>query len=60
MTPKDVLNYFGTTYRFGKETKIKPHTLSSWIKKGYIPLNSQVMIERFTNGALKIDYDHIK
>jgi|FreactTroBogLake_1042271.scaffolds.fasta_scaffold50185_2 hypothetical protein len=52
MTPEDVKNYYGSTYRFQKSTGMNATTLHQWLRKGYIPLNAQASLQILTNGAL--------
>lgn len=52
MTIDDVLAFYGSGYRFNKETKISCQSFYKWKTKGYIPIVSQMKIERLTDGAL--------
>ncbi len=56
MKPTDVLNYYGSQYRFAKETKMSGASLCNWLKWGYIPEASQYKIERLTKGKLKTEW----
>ena len=53
MTPVDVLKFYGTRYRFAKETKMSANTLGNWMECGFIPEDAQYRMERITNGQLK-------
>ena len=53
MTLHELKLYFGSGYRFNKITKMSPTTWLNWFKQGYIPLRSQVFIEKVTNGELR-------
>lgn len=55
MTPSEVKHFYGSLYRFNKETKMSCSSLSNWIKWGYVPLLSQLKIETLTQGKLKAD-----
>lgn len=55
MSPEEVLKYYGSKYRFGKETGISPPSLHNWLRWGYIPENQQCKIEVITKGALKAE-----
>ena len=55
MTLQDIRLYFGSGYRFKKLTNMSPSSWANWFKWGYIPVRSQIKIERLTNGALKAD-----
>jgi len=59
MTPQEVKDHFGTRYNFWKQTGLAKYNLNYWFKKGYVPMNSQAFLHRFTNGKLKIDLDLI-
>lgn len=56
MTPKEVYLYYGSTYRFGKETGMASNTLSNWLKWGYVPEDAQYKLERLTAGKLKTEW----
>ena len=57
MTPQEVHDYFGSTYRFNKDTGMSLSNMGYWFKKGYVPIESQAFLHRFTKGKLKIDLD---
>lgn len=59
MTINDILQHYGTGYRFSKETLISTQSFYDWKKRGYIPIGSQMKIERITDGALKADLNHV-
>ncbi len=58
MKPQDVLKYFGTGYRFRKETGMSASTLRNWMIKGQVPKNAQYRIEHITSGYLKTDWSN--
>lgn len=58
MTIEEVKDYFLTGYAFRKATGMSADTFHSWMKKGFVPLKSQLKMERMTNGALKADFTH--
>jgi hypothetical protein len=59
MKPQDVLDFFGSYHYFGKRTGMSPSSLWNWINKTkYVPLNSQVKLEKLTNGKLKAEFEH--
>lgn len=60
MTPKEVKDYFGSAYRFNKETKMSHCTLGNWIKWGFVPEASQYKLERITKGALKTEWSECR
>lgn len=55
MKPKDVLKHYKSKYRFAKETGFAPASLGNWIKRGFIPIPSQLLLERRTNGLFKAE-----
>ena len=58
MTIDDVIKFFGSGYSFNKKTKISCNSFYTWKAKGYIPIVSQMKIERLTAGALKANLNH--
>lgn len=59
MTSEEIKKYFGSTYRFAKETGMSTGNWHFWAKNGYVPVPAQVFLHRFTKGKLKIDLDLI-
>lgn len=57
MSPKEVKKYYKTQYNFHKETGMSAASLGNWIKWGYVPLLSQLKLEKITQGKLKSDWD---
>ena len=55
MTPNDVKEFFKTGYVFEKKTKMSHNTMFNWIKKGFVPVPAQCVLEKITNGQLKAD-----
>lgn len=60
MTIDDIKKYFGTFYRFNKLTGQSINNCYNWQKRGFIPIASQVKIEKLTGGELKASLEHIK
>jgi hypothetical protein len=56
MTPDDVKKYYNSQYNFEKETGMSHSTLGNWLRKGLVPLEAQLKLERLTEGALKADW----
>lgn len=56
MTPKEVYDYFGSQYKFHKETGLAQATLHNWLKWGRIPEDAQYKLERITKGKLKTEW----
>lgn len=60
MTPKEVRGLFVSSYRFMKETGMSHNNLLNWEKKGYIPIESQFVLEELTKGSLKANWGDAK
>lgn len=60
MTIDDIKNYFGTGYRFSKMTGMSHSTWTNWMNKGCIPIESQVKVQKITQGKLKADLRHVE
>lgn len=56
MTPQHVKDYYGSQYRFRKETGMSTSTLGNWLKWGYVPEDAQYRLERLTDGRLKTQW----
>jgi hypothetical protein len=56
----DVYDYFGSGYAMQKSTGLNHSNFKNWRDKGYIPIATQMKIERLTNGELKADLSHCK
>lgn len=59
MTILELIKEYRTGYRFKAETGLSHTCFHNWKKRGYIPIHSQIMIQRLTNGRLKADINHI-
>ena len=53
MTLDDIKSFFGTSYNFHLATGWSHSCYNTWMKKGYIPIKSQIKLEEFTMGKLK-------
>ena len=53
MTPQQVWDYYGSSYKFHKQTGMSNASIVNWMKWGYVPEDSQYRLERLTEGALK-------
>lgn len=60
MTIEDVERYFGSGYRFAKESSYSHSTYYMWKKRKRIPLIAQLRIQELTNNALKADMEELK
>lgn len=52
MTFEDILEYYKTQYNFHKLTGMSVNTFKNWQVLGYIPMRSQLVLERLTDGIL--------
>jgi DNA-binding transcriptional regulator Cro len=53
MTPQQVWDYYGSSYKFHKKTGMSNASIVNWMKWGYVPEDSQYRLERLTKGELK-------
>lgn len=58
MTVDDVRKYYVNGFRMSKKHGFSPRLLNEWRDKGYVPIVSQMRIERLTDGELKADLSH--
>jgi hypothetical protein len=59
MTIEELIREYKTGYRFKKETGLSHTCWHNWKERGYIPIHSQIVIQRLSNGRLKADINHI-
>ena len=53
MSPKQLVEFFGTQTAAAKALGIEQPTISGWVTDGEIPIIRQYQIELATNGALR-------
>lgn len=58
MTPQEVLDYYKSYHYFHKHTGMSASSLLNWVRWGYVPLLSQIKIEKISKGALKAEWPH--
>jgi len=58
MKIEDVMDYFGSARNMEKLIKISHSSVKNWRDRGYIPIETQVRIERLTEGQLTADLSH--
>lgn len=58
MTIYEFKHYFKNGNRFHLVTGMSHTSFHNWIRLGYVPIKSQMMIESMTQGALKADILH--
>lgn len=56
MTVEELKIYFGSSYHFKKVTGMSASSYLNWCNWGYIPIVSQIKLERLTKGGLKADF----
>jgi hypothetical protein len=52
MTIDELKEEFGTSYAFNKQTGMAANSYQNWLRWGFIPLLSQLKIEKATQGRL--------
>ena len=60
MTLEQVLEYYGTAHRMELKHGLSHKNIRSWRERGYIPIQTQLRIERLTDGVLKADLNDTK
>lgn len=55
MTVDDILAMYRTTYQFAKKTGMSYGNVKNWQRLGYIPMSTQLKIEKLTGQKLKAD-----
>jgi hypothetical protein len=59
MTVQDILDVYGTGYNFEKATGLSHVNIINWLRKGYIPLESQWRVQERSKGALKVKFEDL-
>jgi hypothetical protein len=59
MTFEELREHYGTGYKFSKETGMSASSWRNWKKWGYIPIESQLKIQKMTQGKLKVNQGYI-
>lgn len=60
MTYEEVAEYYGSGYRISDKGGFSRGAPYNWKKQGYIPIETQMLIEQRTGGKLKADLSHCK
>jgi hypothetical protein len=58
MTLDEAIKHFGNGNRLCRALGLTRANITDWHNKGYIPLVSQLRMERITKGILKAEDDH--
>ncbi len=59
MLLEQVVDHFKSGYRLNEETGMSANNLSNWIRLGYVPILSQIRLERMTDRQLIADLNHV-
>ena len=59
MTLDDIKGFFGSSYNFHLATGWTHACYHNWEKKGFIPIKSQMKLEKLTLGKLKASLDDL-
>ncbi len=60
MTIEELKEFFINAHRFERKTGMASNSFRNWMKWGFIPIESQCRIERFTASQLKANYEHAR
>lgn len=52
MTIEELKEYYETGYAFNKETGMAANSFETWCKQGFIPVHSQLKVEKASSGEL--------
>jgi len=58
MKIEDVMVYFGSARGMERQIGISHASMTNWRERGYIPIETQVRIQRLTEDMLKADLSH--
>lgn len=60
MTYEEVEKYYGSGYRIAKDGGFSAGAPYNWKRQGFIPIETQMIIEKRTEGRLKADLLHCR
>ena len=55
MSPKQVIDFFGTQTATAKALGIAQSSVAGWVSAGEVPMERQYQVELATNGQLRAD-----
>ena len=58
MTYDEVVQHYGTAYKVSKDGGFSRGAPYNWKKQGFIPIETQMLIEKRTDGKLKASLLH--
>jgi len=59
MTIEEFKAYYGNGYQFSRRTGLGATSFHSWVARGYIPIASQVRLEKITDGGLRARFEDV-
>lgn len=60
MKLEEIKEYFGSTYKFEKQTGMSLGNMNNWEKNGYVTTKAQLFLEILTDGELKASIEDEK
>lgn len=60
MTPREVIDFYGTQKHAAAAIGISQASVSEWVSNGYVPLGRQYELQVLTGGRLKADPESIR
>ena len=54
MTPKEVTDFYGSSYKAAAKLGIPRGTIAAWISRGFVPETQQALIQIKSRGRLKM------
>jgi hypothetical protein len=57
MNPEDIKKHYKTGYTFHKLTGMSAMSYWNWLKWGYVPFESQMKLQKLTQGQLKAEWE---
>lgn len=58
MKVEDIYEHFGKSWtKVSRELKVPHSSLQNWRKRGFIPIRTQMLLERKSNGLFKASLD---
>lgn len=58
MTIDEVEKYYGSAWKMERKHKLSHKNISNWKRLGYVPILTQIKIEKLTGGVLKANLEH--
>lgn len=60
MTIDEVITYFGSAWKMNQKIGMAHQNINNWKRYGFIPIMTQMKIEKLTDGELKASLDDCK